>query len=175
MSIPRFISHSLLFLFISATQIVVADPPDGYEFLRYDQGLKNAKTSNKRIFLYFGREGCGFCDVTNKRAFSVAAVRERYQNNYELVYVDSESGRRLTLPSGERITERDLAPRYKAFVTPVFVFLEPDGAPILKRVGIQTAEQLLAYDEFVSHCLGRVVRHIDDRCPRLGMGVRSNR
>jgi thioredoxin-related protein len=147
---PRPIKYALLFLIMSVTQIAAADPPDGYEFLHYDQGLKNAIANNKKIFLYFGREGCGFCDVTNKKAFSAAAVRERYQHHYELVYVDSESGRRLTLPSGERITERDLAPRYKAFVTPVFVFLEPDGEPILKRVGIQTAEQLLAYDEFVS-------------------------
>ena len=101
------------------------------------------------MFVYFGREGCGFCEVTNKKAFSAQSVQDRYQGNYELVYVDSESGRRLTLPSGERITERDLGTRYKAFVTPVFVYLEPSGEQILKRVGIQTAEQLLAYDDYV--------------------------
>ena len=65
------------------------------------------------------------------------------------MYVDSESGKRLTLPSGERITERDLGTRYKAFVTPVFVYLEPNGKQILKRVGIQTSDELLAYDDFV--------------------------
>lgn len=128
---------------------VVADPPGNYHFQTYDRGLEKARTSNKKVFIYFGREGCGFCEVTNKKAFSDSTVHKRYQGNYELVYVDSESGTRLTLPSGERITEHDLGTRYKAFVTPVFVYLEPGGEQILKRVGIQTKEQLLAYDVFV--------------------------
>lgn len=126
-----------------------ADPPEDYQFHSYDQGLSEASKKNKRVFIYFGREGCGFCEVTNKKGFSDASVQDRYKNNYELVYVDAESGKRLTLPTGERVTERDLGARYKAFVTPVFVFLEPDGNQILKRVGIQTAQQLLAYDDFV--------------------------
>lgn len=126
-----------------------ADPPAHYRFETYDRGLDRARTSNKKVFVYFGREGCGFCEVTNKKAFSDASVRDRYQGNYELVYVDAESGKRLTLPSGERITERDLGTRFKAFVTPVFIYLEPSGEQILKRVGIQTKEQLLAYDDFV--------------------------
>jgi len=144
------LSHFLISLvLLTASTTLLADPPAGYEFLSFDRGLQQAKGSNKKVFLYFGREGCGFCDVTNKKAFSVSSVRDRYQKNYELVYVDSESGKRLRLPSGERVTERDLGVRYKAFVTPVFIFLEPGGEQILKRVGIQTAEQLLAYDDFV--------------------------
>ncbi len=126
-----------------------ADPPEGYQFHSYDHGLSEAGKKNKRVFIYFGREGCGFCEVTNKKGFSDTSVQDRYKSNYELVYVDAESGKRLTLPSGERVTERDLGARYKAFVTPVFVFLEPDGNQILKRVGIQTSQQLLAYDDFV--------------------------
>lgn len=140
---------TVVFAWSVVSTVVVADPPGNYHFETYDRGLERAKMSNKKVFIYFGREGCGFCEVTNKKAFSVSLVRDRYQGNYELVYVDSESGKRLTLPSGERITERDLGTRYKAFVTPVFVYLEPNGKQILKRVGIQTSEQLLAYDDFV--------------------------
>ncbi len=77
-------------------------------------------------------------------------MKERYQQHYELAYVDSEGGRRLTLPSGERIVERELGPRFKAFVTPVFVFTEPDGKPVLRRVGIQKTEDLLAAERFVA-------------------------
>lgn len=134
---------------LATPSFLVADPPVGYQFTSYDTGLAEARSSARKVFVYFGREGCGFCDVTNKTAFSVPAVQNQYQANYELVYVDSDSGKRLTLPSGERITGRDLGARFKAFVTPVFVFLEPDGKPILKRVGVQSAEQLLAYDVFV--------------------------
>ena len=34
-----------------------ADPPDGYPFVSYDQGIKQAQQSNKMIFIYFGRYG----------------------------------------------------------------------------------------------------------------------
>ena len=83
---------------------VLADPPPGYPFVGFDAGLKAAHTSGKPIFLYFGRYGCAWCEHTNKTTFSDAALKKLYSDNYELVYVDAESGKRLTLPSGERIT-----------------------------------------------------------------------
>ncbi len=126
-----------------------ADPPDGYTFRSYDEGLAQSARTHRPVFLYFGREGCGFCDFTNQNAFSDAEVHEKFNTHYELVYVDAESGRRLTLPSGERITERDLGTRFNAFVTPVFVFLAADGSQLLKRIGIQSAEELLLYDQFI--------------------------
>ena len=126
-----------------------ADPPERYSFVAYDEGLREAQRKDSRIFLYFGRYGCGWCDLTNRQAFSDEAVRRAYQGHYVLVYVDAESGRRLSLPSGERITEMELGARFNAFATPLFAFLEPDGKLIFKVAGIQTAKDLLDYDRFV--------------------------
>lgn len=128
---------------------VSAEPPEGYPFLSYDAGLAQARQQDKPIFLYFGRLGCGWCDKTNREAFSVPAVRQRYSEHYLLVYVDSESGKRLTLPSGERITELELGSRMKVLATPVFVFLQPDGSEIFRVPGIQSAADFLLYDRFV--------------------------
>ncbi|MCG6870890.1 MAG: thioredoxin fold domain-containing protein [Gammaproteobacteria bacterium] len=127
-----------------------ADPPENYVFHPYDEALHSARDTGRKVFIYFGREGCGYCDLTNRTAFVDPRVRERYQQNYELAYVDSEGGQRLTLPSGERIVERELGPRFQAFVTPVFVFAEADGTPILRRVGVQKTEDLLAAERFVA-------------------------
>jgi thioredoxin-related protein len=126
-----------------------ADPPQGYTFLSYDEGLRRAQAENRQVFVYFGRDGCGWCDLTNKKGFSDAVVEKRYKDHYVLVYVDAESGRRLTLPSGERITELDLGARYKAFATPMFLFQEPSGKTILKVAGIQTPPDLIQFDTFV--------------------------
>jgi thioredoxin-related protein len=46
-----------------------------------------------RSFVYFGRYGCAWCDHTNKKTFSDAALKKLYTENYVLVYVDAESGR----------------------------------------------------------------------------------
>lgn len=136
-----------LFLFSLVALPVLADAPQGYPFLPFDEAMRQAQTQRKPVFVYFGRYGCGYCEKTNKEAFSEAAVRERYVQNYVLAYVDAESGKRLRLPSGERITERELGTRYDAFVTPVFSYLDSSGALHHRLVGVQSKETLLAADE----------------------------
>lgn len=67
-----------------------------------------------------------------------------------LVYVDAESGKRLTLPSGERITEAKLGTRFNAFATPLFVFLTPKGEEIFKAPGFKTVQDFKDFDRFVT-------------------------
>ena len=121
----------------------LSDPPEGYTFLSFDKAMRQANAEAKLMFVYFGRYGCGYCDKTNKEAFSDPGVREQYSKNYVLAYVDAESGKRLRLPSGERITERELGTRYNAFVTPIFSFMLPDGTIIARMVGVQRIEDLM--------------------------------
>lgn len=126
-----------------------ADAPEGYTFLRYDEGLRTAKREGKRVFLYLGRYGCGFCAKTNKESFSNAELRKLYSEHYVLVYVDAESGRRLQLPSGETITELELGARMNTMVTPYFLYLEADGRIIHKAPGFQTVQSFLEYDRYI--------------------------
>ena len=134
----------------------LAEPPDGYPFLPFDQAMQQAQEKGLPLFVYFGRYGCGYCEKTNKEAFSDKAVRERYTKNYVLAYVDAESGKRLRLPSGERITERELGTRYDAFVTPIFSFLTPEGESLLKLIGVQRIEDLVEADALVQKKQGLV-------------------
>ena len=124
----------------------LADAPEGYPFLPFDEAMQQAADEGKPVFVYFGRYGCGYCEKTNKETFSDPEVRQRYISHYVLAYVDAESGRRLQLPSGERITESELGPRYRAFVTPVFSFLDAEGETMLRLVGVQRIEDMLDAD-----------------------------
>lgn len=126
-----------------------ADPPPGYAFVDFDAGLKAAKSSGKPIFLYFGRYGCAWCDHTNKKTFSDAGLKKLYSDGYVLVYVDAESGKRLTLPSGERITEAELGVRLQAFATPLFVYMTPAGEKIMQVPGFKTVQDFRDYDRYV--------------------------
>ncbi len=127
-----------------------ADAPQGWTFQRLDAALLQAKKEQKRIFLYFGRHGCPSCEKTNRESFTDSRVKENFNKNYILAYADSESGDRIKLPSGERISEMDLGVRLKVFGTPFFYFMESDGKSILRAPGYQTAEEFLLYDEFVN-------------------------
>lgn len=143
----------LLLLSALLTLPVLADAPEGYPFQSFDKAMQQARSENKTLFVYFGRYGCGYCDKTNKEAFSDKGIHETYARNYVLAYVDSESGKRLRLPNGERITEREVGTRYNAFVTPVFTFMSPDGQPLLRLVGVQRIEDLREADTKVQQML----------------------
>jgi thioredoxin-related protein len=130
--------------------LVAADPPEGWTFHPFDEALKLAGQEERRVFLYFGRHGCPSCERTNRESFSDPRVIETYNANYVLAYVDSESGGRLRLPSGERITEMELGVRLKVVGTPFFYYMEPNGTPILRAPGYQSAEEFLLFDRFVN-------------------------
>lgn len=140
----------LLAIGLFATSVCFADPPPNYPFNEFDEGLRLARQQSKPIFLYFGRLGCAWCDKTNKESFSNEELRKLYTNHFVLVYVDAESGKRIRLPSGERITEAELGARFKAFATPLFVFLQSDGKEIVKIPGYKTVEDFKDYDRFVT-------------------------
>lgn len=139
-----------LFVFFASA---LANPPVDYPFVSFDQAMQRAGAVEKPVFVYFGRYGCGYCDKTNKEAFSDPDLRRQYIENYVLAYVDAESGHRLRLPSGERITERELGTRYNAAVTPVFSFMTPDGTVVLRLVGLQNKESLLEADRKIQEAL----------------------
>lgn len=144
--IKRFVLILITMCIYSTAQ---ADAPPGYPFVSFDKGLSEAKVQNKKVFVYFGRFGCAYCDIVNKTTFIDPELKVLYIKNYVLVYVDAESGKRLRLPSGERITEADLGAHYKVFGTPVFVYLEPDGKVIGSIPGMQTVQNFKDYDRYV--------------------------
>jgi len=152
MEIHEMVKHTGYWLLLLAmfSLSAVADPPDGYPFVSFDEGLAQARQNDRQMFLYFGRFGCGWCDKTNREAFSDKELQRLYSDRYVLVYVDAESGKRLTLPSGERITEHELGARMKVLATPVFAWLERDGREIFHVPGIQSTQDFLLYDQFVS-------------------------
>jgi thioredoxin-related protein len=126
-----------------------AAPPPGYAFLPYDQALRTAEKDGRPIFVYFGREGCPTCDQTNRESLADPELRQAFHERYVLSYVDAEGGARLTLPSGERVTEMDLNARLGVLGTPTFFYLLPTGEPVLKRAGFQSAADFRLYDRYV--------------------------
>ena len=151
---PVFYRYIIKFLITSlmmfATISAQAEAPANYPFTSYDQAIHAAQASGRKIFVYYGRYGCGFCDKTNKESFSNDQVHKVYTDNYELAYIDAEGGKRLRLPSGERITEQQFGPRNKIIGTPYFMYLETDGSVIFKVPGFKTANDFIQFDKYIS-------------------------
>ena len=146
LTLPR-IGLAIASLFVS---LAWADPPAGYAFTDFNAGLTRAQAENKPIFLYFGRYGCAWCDHVNRKTFSDPELKQLYSNNYVLVYVDAEGGKRLRLANGERVTEGELGTRLGAFATPLFVYMQPDGKVLAKIPGFKTVADFKDYDRYVT-------------------------
>lgn len=147
----KMIRIALLFsvLFLGCGSALAEAPPN-YPFVTFDKGMRLAQAQHKPLFVYFGRFGCAWCDEVNKKTFVDPGLRKLMIKNYVLVYVDAESGKRLRLPSGERITEANLGVRYKAFGTPMFLYLDEDGKELASIPGIQSVKDFLDYDRYVT-------------------------
>ena len=146
----RFIRYLTVTAGLLSCAALYAEPPAGYEFLAYDEGLAQAKQDGRKVFVYFGRYGCGFCDKVNKESFSDPSIQKLYSENYVLVYVNSEGSKRMTLPSGERITEMQLGERMNTLGTPVFYFLDADGRELLKIYGYQSVDRLKQMHNYIA-------------------------
>ncbi|MDO9226842.1 MAG: thioredoxin family protein [Pseudomonadota bacterium] len=127
----------------------LADPPPGYPFVAHDAGMAQAREAGKPILLYFGRYGCAWCDHVNRKTFTDPGLKQLLTENYALIYVDAEGGKRIRLPSGERLTEGELGARLGAFATPLFVFMTPEGRVIAKIPGFKTVADFQDYDRYV--------------------------
>ena len=142
---PKFIFAVFVATFhIAWVHNAFASPPEGYDFVTYQKGIKQSKENHKPMFIYMGRHGCGFCDKTNKESFTNPEVKEKLEATYTLVYMDSEGGRRITLSSGETMTEMQFAESMNILGTPVFIKMDTNQKVLKKYYGFKTDEELLA-------------------------------
>src|SRR5262249_30863872 len=65
-----------------------AGPPEGWPFVRYEEGMTLAKTTKRPVFILFGLEPCPFCDHLNANTFSDPKLRELYSREYVLIYME---------------------------------------------------------------------------------------
>ena len=137
-----------MLLLFSITSVSAA-PPEGYNFLPLTEAVKKAGDENKPMLLYFGRYGCSTCRKMHAEVFTDATVNSRYSGDFVLAYVDTESGNRIRLDNGERITEMQFAARNRILGTPTFIYFSPEQKPLFKKTGFQSAAQMNHYSDFV--------------------------
>ncbi len=148
LSIMR-LSTALLFLLALSSGSLLAAPPEDYNFLPLTEAAQQASVEGKPMLLYFGRYGCTTCRKMHAEVFSDASVSKKYNNEFVLAYVDTESGNRIRLANGETTTEMQFAARSRILGTPTFIYFSPEQKPLFKKAGFQTIEQMQRYVDFI--------------------------
>jgi thioredoxin-related protein len=147
-SLARFPIIMTVLLTLSIGRLM-AGPPEGYQFLSLTEAAQLASNENKPMLLYFGRYGCTTCRKMHAEVFSDESLGEKYNTDFVLAYVDTESGNRIRLGNGERTTEMQFATRSRILGTPTFIYFSPEQKPLFKKAGFQTVAQMNLYGDYI--------------------------
>jgi thioredoxin-related protein len=132
-----------------------AGPPEGWPFVRYEEGMPLAKQNNKPVFILFGLEPCPFCEQLNAKTFSDPKLRELYSREYVLVYMEikglNEQAQHV-LPDGTTISHRDFVRKHRAFVAPAWAYYDRAGTKVFQGAGSE--ETVAAFINFHSYVAG---------------------
>jgi len=140
---------AIVFLLVLSLDTLLAAPPENYRFLSLTEAAQLASSENKPMLLYFGRYGCSICRKMHAEVFNDEALIAKYNNDFVLAYVDIESGNRIKLANGERITEMQFATRSRIIGTPTFIYFSPEQKPLIKKAGFQSVAQMNLYGDYI--------------------------
>lgn len=117
--------NKLLFMLFAALTLFAAD----FEWYKYKEGLQKAKELNRPIFIMISQKGCVTCEYMDDVAFENEELVDFVENNYIPIKLDIKEAKEVGL---------------KAYGTPTFYFLRPDGTKIGRPIaGGATAKVFL--------------------------------
>src|SRR5712691_4910680 len=147
----------LLFLLFAAFQLasqVHAGPPNGWPFVRYEEGMPLARQANKPIFILFGLEPCPFCDHLNANTFSDKKLRELYSQEYVLIYMEIKGLNEQpehVLPDGTTMSHKEFVRKHRAFVAPAWAYYDRTGVKVFQGAGSEeTVENFFNFHKYVA-------------------------
>jgi thioredoxin-related protein len=127
----------LSLLIFSGTGSAAQESGKTIHWLSYDAiQQQDAQQSNKKFFVYFFSQHCGYCRLLENKTFKDEAVVDYINANYRPVQINSD-------------TQRNLVEHFGVSGVPDLRFLTFEGKPIARWPGYIEAEQLITLLKFV--------------------------
>ena len=130
---------SLLFVHLAvsavAAETAVAKDP-GIKWYGYEEGMALARTTGKKILLYFHADWCGYCHKMDREVFSREEVAAFMNQHFVPIKIDTDA-------------EKKLAEEYRVTGLPTTWFLDGKGTPIQSLPGYLPRSTFLAYLNYI--------------------------
>lgn len=108
----------------------------GIEWKGYDEGIAMAKAENKKVFLYFHADWCGYCRKMDASTFKDKKVIDYLSDNYISIKVNSDK-------------EKKVASKYGVRGLPTSWFLKANSDKLSRIPGFIGEKQLLTVLKYV--------------------------
>lgn len=116
------------------------DNPSTINWLKYDQGLEQAKKDGKKVLVFFYTDWCGYCKRMNALTFTDDGVKKLLADKFVTVKVNGDS-KNILMVDKAKVTEQQLTATYAVRGYPTIWFLEPNAEKISPVVGyVETAK-----------------------------------
>ncbi|MBF0467919.1 MAG: thioredoxin fold domain-containing protein [Desulfamplus sp.] len=127
-------------MFISLCSFIISPASGvsgGIDWKSYDKGIIIAKEQNKKVFLYFHAQWCGYCRQMEASTFQDKPVIDYINANFIAIKVDSD-------------IEKKVAESYSVRGLPTTWFLKSDSDKLSNMPGYIDSKRLLSILKYVN-------------------------
>ena len=111
-------------------------------FLDFRDDVEEARKQGKHVMVFLHLDECPYCARLLKENFVRGSNREFIEMNFDVIGINVLGSQAVTWTDGKTYTEKSLAEKLQAFVTPTIVFLGLDGAKVLQLTGYRDPRAL---------------------------------
>ena len=119
-------------------------------FLDFREDAREAAKEGKRLLVYFGQDGCPYCNELMRVNFSQKDLADRARRHFTAVAINIWGDREVTWVDGRAMSEKALAAVLKVQFTPTLLFLDEKGAIVLRLNGYYPPHKLAAALDYVA-------------------------
>ena len=136
----RLLTGCLLLLMMANTGFAETRDPSQFFFNQslgdFKSELETAKKESKKgILIMFELDDCPFCHRMKQTVLNQSEVQDYYRSNFMVFAVDAVGANPMVDFKGKQTTEKNYANENRVRATPVFVFFNLEGAPVMRFTG----------------------------------------
>ncbi|MGB0711990.1 MAG: thioredoxin family protein [Gammaproteobacteria bacterium] len=119
-------------------------------FLELGTDVEEAAESGRRLMVLFHQDGCPYCNALVEQNLSQKDIESYTREHFDVVSINIWGDREVLSVDGRTLTEKQFAAALKVQFTPTLIFMNEQGAPVLRLNGYLAPDRFKAALEFVA-------------------------
>lgn len=137
----------ILSVIVLAVAFAIPLHAQSIEWMDLDEAQALAAQNDKKVMIFAEAEWCSYCQKMYRKVFPERSIQDSLHKYFYPVRIDIESDQKITF-NGEKLSEKQLARKFRVTSTPTIIFLDGRGGVIGVQPGympVEIFENLLVF------------------------------